>query len=306
MTAVGIAVGLDLVFREPPTRFHPVVTVGKYLDIAARWVPVGPPLHAGVAGGAAWTVGASLALAAGAGYEAIARRLPRQLAALVRGAALWPLLSARMLLAEVAAVEVALAGDLDADLGAGRAAVARIVSRDTAGLTAGQVRAAALESLAENVSDSVVAPLFWYTVGGLPAAAAHRFANTADACWGYRTPRWLHAGRVAARADDLLNLVPARATAALLLLGARPSTWRAAAREARRTPSPNAGWPMAALAVRLDRRLGKPGEYELNAGGAEPGPADIPAALALTKRAIAAAVITALLLDEAKERACRR
>ena len=81
------------------------------------------------------------------------------------------------------------------------------------------MRGAAIESLAENLSDSVVAPLLWYVVAGLPGAALYRFANTADACWGYRSPRWRYAGTVAARADDALNLVPARLTA--LLLGAR-------------------------------------------------------------------------------------
>lgn len=298
MTAVGVAIGLDLLLREPPAAIHPVVAAGTYLKVAGRGVPAAPQVRAMAAGGAAWAGGAGLALAAGAGWNAAARQLPRPVRTLWRGAALWPLLSVRMLLAEVEAVEAAVA----ADLAAGRAAVARIVSRDCTSLTPGQVRAAALESLAENLSDSVVAPLFWYAVGGLPAAAAYRFANTADACWGYRTPRWQHAGWVAARADDVLNLVPARLTAALLLVGTGPGLWRASAVEARRTPSPNAGRPMAALAVRLDRRLGKPGVYQLNAHATEPVPADVPAALSLAKRV----VVLASLLAAGAELACRR
>ncbi|WP_267128854.1 CobD/CbiB family cobalamin biosynthesis protein [Ornithinicoccus halotolerans] len=193
-----------------------------------------------------------------------------------------------MLLTEVAAVERALTRSLPA----GRERLARIVSRDPRLLTEAEVRASALESLAENLSDSIVAPLFWYVVGGLPAAAAYRLVNTADAMWGYRSPRWEHAGKVAARADDVLNLLPARLTAALLARG-RPR-WRSAlSREARRTPSPNGGWPMAALALTLDVRLTKPGHYALNDAGRDPGPADTTAALRLAARAAATAVLVA-------------
>jgi adenosylcobinamide-phosphate synthase len=296
--AGALAVGLDLGLREPPAGIHPVRAVGRYLECVARWVPADPPVPAVVSGGAAWAVGAVLSLATGVGCEAVAWRLPRPLRVVARGAALWPLLSVRMLYEEVAAVETALAGNL----GAGRAAVARIVSRDTADLPAEQVRAAALESLAENLSDSLVAPLLWYAVGGLPAAAAYRFANTADACWGYRSPRWRYAGQVAARADDALNLAPARATAAVLLIGAGPGAGRRTAAEAHRTPSPNAGWPMAALAVRLGRRLGKPGAYDLNAAAPAPRPEDVAVALGLARRVVALAV----LLAAAVEYACRR
>ncbi len=148
----------------------------------------------------------------------------------------------------------------------------------------------------------MLAPLLWYALGGLPAAATYRYANTADACWGYRSPRWRYAGRVAARADVVLNLVPARVTAALLLLGAAPGAWRGTAREAQRTPSPNAGWPMGALAVRLDRRLGKPGVYQLNAAAPAPRPGDVAAAMAVTRRVVALAV----LLTAGLEHACRR
>ena len=142
------------------------------------------------------------------------------------------------------------------------------------------MRGAALESLAENLSDSVVAPLLWYVVAGLPGAALYRYANTADACWGYRTPRWEHAGRVAARFDDVMNLVPARITA--LLLTVPDGRLRG---EAHRTASPNAGWPMAALALRLDVRLSKRDHYELNPTGAEPAPQDVTAALRVARRA---------------------
>ena len=128
--------------------------------------------------------------------------------------------------------------------------------------------------MAENLNDSLVAPLAWYAVFGLPGAAVYRFANTADAMWGYRG-RYEWAGKWAARADDVLSWVPARITAALLL-GWRPGAWSALVQEARDT-SPNGGWPMGAMALHLGVRLTKPGVYRLN----DSAPA--PDALALRK-----------------------
>ncbi|MBB5787262.1 cobalamin biosynthesis protein [Jiangella mangrovi] len=251
--AVVVAVALDAAFREPPPAAHPVRWIGRYLSAAGRPVPASPPGPAVLRGGLAWALGAATAYGAGWAVSRAAARLPGSVRPVVVGVALWPLFAHRMLLDEVAAVERALT---DGGVEAGRAAVARIVSRDVSGLTADEVRQAAVESLGENLSDSVVAPLFWYAVGGLPAAALYRFANTADAVWGYRTPRWNHAGRVAARADDLLNLAPARLTG--VLLAGRGVSWDRLRTEAALTPSPNAGWPMAALALRLGVRLAKP------------------------------------------------
>lgn len=295
--SVLVAGVLDAWVGEPPPRAHPVVWVGRFLDHAARYVPASPPLTALVRGGAAWGAGAGVAVGAALAVERVARRLPRFPRAVVRGTALWPLLSARMLLTEVAAVERAVA----LDVAAGREAVSRIVSRDTADLHRTEVRSAAIESLAENLADSVVAPLAWYVAGGLPAAALHRYANTADACWGYRSPRWQHAGRVAARADDLLNLVAARLTA-VLLVGSHPRLGV----EAGRTPSPNAGWPMAAMALRLDVRLAKRGHHVLNADGRAPTPADTAAALRAATVAVGLALAVAALLEPLGAHATRR
>jgi adenosylcobinamide-phosphate synthase len=283
--SVLVAAALDAGLAEPPAAVHPVVWTGRYLDAVARWVPAGPSARAVARGGLAWAAGALATLATAVAVERVAARLGPVGRGLVRGTALWPLLSARMLLDEVRGVDVAVSSDL----GSGRATLSRIVSRDTAHLDAEQVRAAAIESLAENLSDAVVAPVVWYLLAGLPGAALHRYANTADACWGYRSPRWRYAGRVAARADDLLNLVPARLTAALL--GGAPR------REARRTTSPNAGWPMAALAVRLDLRLAKPGHYVLHPSGAPPGPGDVDRALRTVRTTLLAAAVAAVLAD---------
>jgi adenosylcobinamide-phosphate synthase len=287
--SVLVAAALDSVVGEPPLAAHPVVWTGRYLDRAARVVPSQPPTRATVAGGAAWLVGAATAVAAACAVERSSHRINLAGRVAVRGLALWPLLSARMLLAEVDAVARAVQRDLTD----GRVALARIVSRDTNGLTPVEVRSGAIESLAENLSDSVVAPLLWYSVGGLPAAVLYRYVNTADACWGYRTPRWSHAGRVAARADDTLNLAPARLTA-LLLAGFHPRLRE----EARRTPSPNAGWPMAAMALRLDVRLTKRGHHELNPGGTEPGECEVAEALRIARHTALVAVALAAVTEQ--------
>ena len=289
MSAVMISAALDAAFGEPPLRWHPVVWTGRYLQFAGRRVPASPPAASMLRGGAGWAIGATAAVACGAAITRIARCLPASGSAAVTGLAMWPLLSVRLLLHEVAAVEAAL----EHDVAAGRAALSRIVSRDTAVLTEEEVRASAVESLAENLSDSVVAPLFWFSVAGLPGATLYRFSNTADAMWGYRTPRWEYAGKVSARADDLLNLLPARLTAAMLLIGADRGSWCRIIADARRTPSPNSGWPMAALALRLNLRLTKPGIYVLNPDAAAPQPEDTAAALTLARRTALGAFLAA-------------
>lgn len=279
VAAIAVSAVLDATFREPPVRWHPVVWAGRYLGAVEPVVPASPPVRATVTGGFAWAVGLAAATAVGLLAERACRALPAPVAVVARGLLLWPLWSGRMLADEVAGVEHALTTQ---GLDAGRGALSRIVSRETATLDAAQVRASAVESLAENLSDSVVAPLLWFTAGGLPAAAAYRYINTADALWGYRTPRWRYAGTVAARADDVANLLPARVTAVALLAGAPRQAWRVLPVEARRTPSPNAGWPMAAVALRLGLRLAKPGVYVLNPDGRQPGPDDVGRALGMT------------------------
>ncbi len=293
--SVVVATALDAWLMEPPVRAHPVVGFGRYLAAAERQVPSAPPGRALAAGTVAWAAGAAGAATLGIGLERVAARAGRPWGALLRGLVLWPLLSARMLFAEVTAVETAL---IDGPA-SGAVALSRIVSRDTEGLTDEEIRGAAVESLAENLSDSFVAPLFWFVVAGLPGAAVYRFANTADASWGYRTPRWQYAGRPAARVDDALNLVPARLTAALLL---GPGAWAGLGMEARKTSSPNAGWPMAAMALRLDLRLTKRGHYDLHPSGSPAGPGAVPAAVRVARRAAALAMGLAVIGETAIRR----
>jgi adenosylcobinamide-phosphate synthase len=262
--------------------------MGAYLRRAGAGRARGSGPARELAGGScAWLGGAAAAVAAARGVERLAAGLPRPARPLVLAGALWPLLALRLLLEEVRRTESALARDVSA----GRAAVARIVSRPTDDLDASEVRGAALSSLAENLSDSVVAPLLWFSCGGLPAAALYRYVNTADAMWGTRGElEWW--GKTAARADDVANLLPARLTAALLARGRVPLA--ALRREAARTPSPNAGWPMAALALRLGVRLEKPGVYRLNPGAPPPAPEHTARALREARTAgwAAAALLT--------------
>ena len=221
-------------------------------------------------------------------------QLPWYLAAPLLGAALKPMLAWAMLQSEVQAVEDALAGSLEA----GRQRLSWLVSRDTTALSATEVRESAIESLAENLNDSVVAPVFWFVLFGLPGAAVYRFANTADAMWGYRGLRhgvnWEWAGKWAARADDVLSWLPARLTALLLALVADGLSFQSVRREASKTPSPNSGWPMAAVALALNVRLGKPGVYTLNSAGRLPLASDTAKAQKYASKVVIAQALCAL------------
>lgn len=194
------------------------------------------------------------------------------------------------------------------DLGAGRAAVSHIVGRDTAELDAAGVARAAIESLAENFSDGVVAPVFWMVIAGLPGAALYKAVNTADSMIGHRTPRYAAFGWAAARLDDLINLPASRlaafllVTAAALLKNARPAeAWRTLARDAARHRSPNAGYPEAAMAGALGLSLAGPRCYggvtvndaSMGDGRRDADAGDIRRALALYARADA--VLIAIL-----------
>lgn len=301
VAALWLALAIDRWLGEPAARWHPVVWMGRYLGwIGSRAAPHAAdarprdlPLF--LAGGLAWGVGAMLSGAlALALQESAALWLPGWAAALVLGLAFKPLFAWRMLRTEVLAVESALGVSLEA----GRAQLARLVSRDVSVLNEREVRESAIESLAENLNDSLVAPLFWFVLLGLPGAAVYRFANTADAMWGYRGERngreWTWFGKWAARADDVLSWLPARLTALLLALAA----WQwpmGMAREARRTPSPNSGWPMAAMALLLGVRLAKPEVYVLNAEGRPAEAADTNRAAQLGGRAVLVLAVCASL-----------
>lgn len=137
-----------------------------------------------------------------------------------------------------------------------REALALIVSRDVKAMKREETRRSALESLAENASDAVVAPLFWFVLFGPLGAALYRMINTLDAMWGYRNARYEHFGWCAAKVDDIANYVPARITARLLLWVGESTDWKEVKQQADTHASPNAGWPEVALAYAADVRLG--------------------------------------------------
>jgi adenosylcobinamide-phosphate synthase len=300
-TALWLSLAIDRWLGEPPAPLHPVVWMGNYLGwIGARVAP--QPSHEQrtdlpmfFIGALTWCVGAACVWGVAMVLQTlVAQWLPPWAMALGLGLLLKPLFAWRMLRDEVLAVEAALAVSLDD----GRRQLARLVSRDVSRLSEREVRESAIESLAENLNDSLVAPVFWFVLLGLPGAALYRFANTADAMWGYRGERngreWTWLGKWAARADDVLSWVPARLTVLLLALAA----WRWPAglcAEARRTPSPNSGWPMATMALLLGVRLAKPGVYALNAEGRAPSAADMQRTAQLGERAALALGLFATL-----------
>lgn len=289
---------IDLVAGEPPDRAHPTVWMGTLITAgrarrtsrrASTSFVQGAAL---VGGGVLVTVAASWLL------SRCIQSAPTAARGVLRGLALKPALSLRPLLAAAQRVRRALdTGDLDE----ARAQLARhLVSRDTSQLSASEVAGATISSVAENLSDSVVAPLLAYRLGGLSAAYAYRYVNTADAMLGYRTHELEWFGKTAARADDVLNLVPSRLAAALICVAAtapRTSSRRAlrvALRDAHNTDSPNAGWPIAAMAGALDVRLAKRDHYTLHATGRPPAARDITRCCRI---ALTASALAALLVD---------
>lgn len=287
-----------MLLGEPPVRLHPVCWMGSAISALRRRAPrrgrLGPFLF-----------GLALAL----GLPALAAGLT---AALISLPTIGPLLAVWLLTSSFSVralgeAGLGVAGPLEAgDLDGARSGLRALCSRDASALSASDLSAGAVESLAENSSDSLVAPLFWLLVAGVPGALAYRAVNTLDAMIGYHgETEWL--GKASARLDDLANLAPARITALLLLVagGLRGASLRgglsALWRDRRQTESPNAGWPMAAVAGLLGLRLEKAGAYALNPAGRPAEPRDIAAAWRICRLAmgLGAAATLALLAARA-------
>jgi adenosylcobinamide-phosphate synthase len=283
--AVPLAWALDECFGEPRDALHPVAWLGRALAPIGQRLRALSPAAAFTGGALVWLVGAALIGALAWAAQSALSTLSAWLAAPLLALLLKPTFAWRMLRDEAAAVERAMG----AGLPAARARLARLVSRDVNVLDVELVRETTVETVAENLNDSLIAPLFWYALFGLPGAAVYRFANTLDAMWGYRGA-WEWAGKWSARADDVLSWFPARLSAWLLLPALQISALRV---QARLTPSPNGGWPMGAMALRLGVRLRKPGVYALNADAPSPGAEDVQRALTHAGRAAIAAVALA-------------
>ncbi|MDF2746188.1 MAG: hypothetical protein K0S98_472 [Propionibacteriaceae bacterium] len=243
-----------------PRRFHPVAGFGQ---LAAA---VEARSYADRRGAGVRHVGALVGGAYGAGLvlkQATKRR--RWLGLLVTAAATWAVLGGRSLRREATAVQTQLAAG---DLPAARLRLQSLVGRDTAELSTEEVTRAAVESVAENTADAVVAPLFWGAVAGVPGLLGYRAVNTLDAMIGHRSSRYLRFGWAAARLDDAANWLPARVAGLLtmatapLVAGSPTDAWWAWRRDGRQHPSPNAGVVEAAFAGALGVRLGGRNVYE--------------------------------------------
>ncbi|MDE5919686.1 MAG: adenosylcobinamide-phosphate synthase CbiB, partial [Duncaniella sp.] len=246
---------MDLVFGDPARLPHPVVGFGRCISFFEHRLNRGP--HR-VAKGAFTAV--TLVLAVFFLTWLLLRLLAPWTWALVvvESLAVFYCLAGTTLAREVRMVFEAA----DRSLDEGRRQVARIVGRDTASLSDREVRVAALETLAENLSDGVIAPLFWFTLLGVPGMMAYKMVNTIDSMVGYRNDRYRDFGRWGAKIDDVANYIPARLTAFLMIMVAgKPGLWKWIRRFGRCHASPNSGYPEAALAGILDCRFGGTHDY---------------------------------------------
>lgn len=299
--AMVVAMAVDALLGWPSKLFarigHPVTWLGQMIAaIDAGWNRApDPPWLRRAAGVAGALLVIALAVALGWVLQSLLRfLLPwgwSQIALV--GVLAWPLVALRSLHDHVAAVAHPLLGG---DIAAAREAVSRIVGRDPAALDEAGIARAAIESLAENASDGIVAPIFWGALFGLPGILGYKAINTLDSMIGHRSERHEAFGWAAARIDDVANFIPARLTGFLfMLLAQRRSEALSCMRsDARRHRSPNAGWPEAAMAGALGVRLSGPRIYHdsiadepwLNEGARDPLAADITQGLTIYRRAM--------------------
>lgn len=280
LLVLTVALLLDLLIGDPPNKYHPVAWMGSMIaSLQKHTLKENKPVVQFFYGGFIIIFGVLLVGGLGLGIEQLLQGLASPYKWLIGGLVLKTMFSLHDLVKAANQVQAALE---DEDLPEARRLVSwHLVSRDTSLLNKPQITAAAIESVAENTSDSVIAPLFYYLFLGLPGALVYRFANTADAMLGYRDAKREWLGKIPARFDDLLNLVPARLTA-FLFIGVScfsgVSVKNAAAiwaRDRYKTASPNAGHPMSAAAGALGVELEKVSHYRLGAGSRFPQPDDL-------------------------------
>lgn len=297
-----VAMAIDALIGWPARLYavvgHPVTWIGALIAKLDAWLNIeetdpGKRRLAGIA-----TAVIVIAIAADLAWM-ISWFLPEGwIGVLIGGVLAWPFIAIHSMHGHVRAVAQPLA---DGDLDGARGAVAMIVGRDPAQLDEPGVARATIESLAENTSDGIVAPVFWGTIFGLPGIAAYKAINTLDSMLGHRSPRYEIFGWASARIDDVANLIPARLTGFLFAIVSpnRRAALGTMMRDARHHRSPNAGWPEAAMAGALDIRLSGPRVYAdgvaeepwVNGEAADPGPADIDRGLSLFRGALIALAV---------------
>jgi adenosylcobinamide-phosphate synthase len=267
--ALLLALAVDAIVGDPESisrrNLHPVQLIGRVIAWADARFNLDSDTPGRRRNAGAWTAIGLVVGAAALGWAVQTILLALPLGQVWLGLVMSSLIAQRGLYDHVAAV----ASGLEiGGVGGGRLAVSRIVGRDPEALDQGGVSRAAIESLAENFSDGVVAPVFWAALLGLPGLLAYKAINTADSMIGHKTPRHQHFGWAAARLDDLLNLAPARLAGLIVCIAAlfQPGAdaragWRAMRRDARYHRSPNAGWPEAAFAGALGLAIAGPRSY---------------------------------------------
>lgn len=286
-----LALLLDGLLGDPPNRWHPVAWMGQLIAWFRRLAPSeGKFLYGGlIILGGGWLVWQIAGL-----VQHLSQWLPRPLNWLVEAWLLKTTFALAGLNRAAQAVETAVQAE---DLPEARRLLSwHLVSRDTSRLSESQICAAAIESVAENSSDGVIAPMMWYSLGGLPAALTYRYVQTSDSMLGYRDTEREWLGKIPARTDDLLNLIPARLTA-LAFVALHPSAWSVWRQSARLTSSPNAGHPMSGMAGALGVKLEKVGHYTLNPTGRPPRVTDIQQARRLMVVAVGVFVVMLSLLS---------
>ncbi|MBF8265791.1 MAG: cobalamin biosynthesis protein CobD [Dehalococcoidia bacterium] len=280
-----IAIILDWIMGEPPNKLHPVAWLGKLISLEERVAPQTGKVAQFICGvgivildvllfalpvywflNYAWTVSPVVYMIAG-------------------GVLLKISFSLRFLVQSAMKIKSLLEVDKIDDA---RLNLRSLVSRDTSSLDKPHMVSAAIESVAENVTDSFIAPLFYFLIMGVPGAIAYRVVNTLDAMIGYHG-QYEYLGKAAARLDDALNYIPARLTALLIVASAfltgrknGVNAWRILYRDNGQTESPNAGWPMSAMAGAMNVQLEKEGFYKLGGGQRQPIPLDIKGSVYLT------------------------
>lgn len=296
-----LALALDLLMGDPPNRFHPTAWMGSLIRFLLRFRPHGNSTSEFLYGIFILVIGISLSVGAGFGILYLVSFLPLWAGILLQGIFLKLTLSLRGLNRAAKEVQTALESR---DLPEARRLLSwHLVSRDTSELNEAQISAAAIESVAENASDGIIAPLFFYAVGGLPAAFAYRFVNTADSMLGYRDAEREWLGKFPARFDDLLNFIPARLTGLFIMISAPfcnasfYGAWRIMRRDASQTASPNAGIPMSAMAGALNVELEKIDHYKLGKGLHKPIPTDLALARIILFVSVFLAVLIFVLLS---------
>ncbi len=300
-----VALLIDIILGEPPSVIHPVVIMGKAIDILRGLLPPrklsGFLISALLICGAVIIANALIHIAYISGNAIGGSSISDLMALMISAYLLKSTFAFRSLISTSREIGVLI----DEDLDEAKRLLPALVSRNPSNLTRYQARSAVIESLSENYVDTIISPLFYYVIFsylgyGVEAALAFKAVSTMDSMLGYKTDELREIGYLPARLDDLLNWIPARLSVPLIMISSinnAANIFKITLRYHSATPSPNSGWPMAAVAGALNIRMEKPGVYTIHDEGREPESEDISASLWLVGKAMfLAALLSALLV----------